>query len=122
MYAGAGAVSFVETGPRGEPGGNCGDSGFIALGLVSGVAGLRLRLPTKKKRAARAATPAIAPMTIPAMAPPVREEEEEGVWVGVVDAAAEVADWDCAAVVVTMEEVGVFEADEVVVLLEEVDG
>jgi hypothetical protein len=79
-----------------------------------------LRLPKKKKRAAMIPTAAIAPMTIPAMAPPEMEEEDvDGV--GVVDAAAEVADWDSAAVVVTAVEVGVVDVDEVV-LVEEVEG
>jgi hypothetical protein len=82
-----------------------------------------LRLPKKKKRAAMMARAAMAPMTIPAMAPP-EMDDEEGVPVGVVDAAAEVADWDSAAVVVTAVEVGVAEVDEVdeVVFVEEVEG
>ena len=67
-------------------------------------------------------TAAMAPMTIPAMAPPERVEEDEagvgdgvGDVVGAVDAAAEVADGDWDAVVVTAVEVGV-------VAVEEVDG
>lgn len=125
MYAGAGgpAVSFVETRPSGEPGGNCGVCGDAERGSVSGWAGLRLRLPKKKKRAAMIPRAAMAPMTIPAMAPPEMEEEDgDGDGVGVVDAAAEVADWDSAAVVVTAVEVGVVDVDEVVVLFEVVDG